>query len=1108
MIVFFKVKPKAGKKKKGLITDYYPVQSKTRINKQKAKSNPKRKPKKQKQTKMTDYYQPASRMDKAIKEATEQPSKLRQIANVIATLPFSNNPYVVAGQNLYNLGTRFAEKYVQHKHRMTNQNRYLKEYANRTAAALDSGGYSRSNAIFDKWKNARMKKRIDYHPYLQDVMVEAIKRQNDLLEKEKAFNEAWRERYAQQNPYLRSPLKPDEFGKIKDPLTDTYIPQKFYEPFRFNKEVSRKLTKKEKEMLYMQRAQKAIANKDYYKERMEHLLANPNEPNALMERRINDISDEYKELVKNETHDFISHPEEILFQDDLDNYKWSKYTKWLKHGTSLFFDVARLANEEGNPVSAVKDIILKKLKGKPFSGDIAAGTASAISANYEAHEKLYKENSAQIEKELALYNQHKNQLKKAIEEGRVNNIYIDKELPDITLNDLLKDKSKWHQFSGQFRHVEDEWKRFEKLNKETKMVPDNTLEKIKEGLIDTAKNYAAVPGSVWGWIKSTTPGIWAADKWQTHIQGKSDEEMARIKADRGDLFDDKFKQFLVKDDDPELSMEDRLGNLNKHLQYINDTFGKLNMKDIVGLEALGYDFRFKNKNIDNELVRKAHNAFILHDAQAKLELNTLGINSIDDIRKRKEDFYEYAFLRNADLSEAEELFKKLGGLPRAEYDRIVRVPLNKMKVDRHIDVSEGFLNKMFNIYSLDRQTNDLKKAYYASLMNLHSSREGKNSTANNNRVRDFIKSTLNPTNKAEDNPTQNKIKNQLIAQLTGLMDKTGFMSDEEEKQLITDFGKKFFKINSNDGLFKKGTILDAQNLMNEKQVEAAHHRIENFADFRQNWMKSKGIVPTRETFNEIATSNTGINPMARTKGQRDNIIRNMVNQTVFNEDDTTLKPAELYEKNKRKAKFQVAIEENYVPMMTILDNIENKQYISLKKLDEMEQYAKTNNNEEALINYAKDLNRTIHKTSNHYSYRRRNDDIQDNPEYFKDKFKEYSEHALFPQRVLGYKFNIDDGYHIPAHKIVDDKSDIYFRTNTIDGDEYTTKFDTATGKNYLYDYRESDQFRTLNNQINPDFIESSVSDSQAYHDYLSAHRVWNEANIAKISREKDLNRFF
>ena len=50
---FFKAVPKAGKKKKGLITDYYPVQSIIRSNKPKAKSNSKKKPKKQKQTKMS-----------------------------------------------------------------------------------------------------------------------------------------------------------------------------------------------------------------------------------------------------------------------------------------------------------------------------------------------------------------------------------------------------------------------------------------------------------------------------------------------------------------------------------------------------------------------------------------------------------------------------------------------------------------------------------------------------------------------------------------------------------------------------------------------------------------------------------------------------------------------------------------------------------------------------------------------------------------------------------------------------------------------------------------------------------------------------------------------
>ena len=59
---FFKVVPKAGKKKKGLITDYYPVQSITHSNKPKAKSNSKKKPKNLKQTKMTDYFQPAPPM--------------------------------------------------------------------------------------------------------------------------------------------------------------------------------------------------------------------------------------------------------------------------------------------------------------------------------------------------------------------------------------------------------------------------------------------------------------------------------------------------------------------------------------------------------------------------------------------------------------------------------------------------------------------------------------------------------------------------------------------------------------------------------------------------------------------------------------------------------------------------------------------------------------------------------------------------------------------------------------------------------------------------------------------------------------------------------------
>ena len=676
-----------------------------------------------------------------------------------------------------NKARSLATKAMEHK-------RVLKAMLNTNPYVLTGTGLARANDVINRWKNTRMKTRLDYAPYYQDIIADATKRQNELIEKQNKYIEDQRKKYERIGGAPLSDLKRDEFGKIVDPLSGNYIQTVTYKPFQFSRSDKRDLTTKEKEDVYVQHLQRAKYNKEYHLKTMEKLKNKVDEPNALIEQRINDISDEYKNLVKYETHDFVSHPEEIMFSENNDRITWQKYINTMRTAIKTVADVSRLANDKLNPVGGAIDLIKKKLKD-------VRGADDATAEADRLQKQIIDENNKYVdkyEKEANSIINFVNNNKDIVDKSLNNYELIEHQpyaTPSITLADVLANDNTINSFAETYDNPYRAMKQLEKIAKQldenvTKQHYEN-VEKVKsywEKTIEGAKSIAnsaynsfkslgsdeslensfkdmidsiqgvstfgpshlnslksigknksigtAAKDAViwagtsyadaakllggtfynsmkllgnlgaypvkWGWNKlfgSNGKALDVTDKILDAAQnalsqwfyGLTDEEIARIKKERGEQYDDKWNK-LFEEDVPELSLKDMLTNLKKHKE-LGEEYKKLNMKDIVGFNELGVDFRLKNEYITSPILKQAHKAFINGDENEKAKLRILGIYSTDDLRKRKNDLYEYLLLRGQDTSDLNDLFETYAGLPQREYEKKVLEPINQLKKNTH-----------------------------------------------------------------------------------------------------------------------------------------------------------------------------------------------------------------------------------------------------------------------------------------------------------------------------------------------------------------------------------------------------------------------------------------
>ena len=986
----------------------------------------------------------------------------------------------------------------------TNHKRALKGLVNNNTSRLAGTGMSASNDVINRWKNTRMKNRLDYTPYLQDVILDATKRQTEAIEKQNRYLKEQREKYERIGGAPVSDLKPNEFGKTVDPLTGTYIETIAYKPFQYVRSNNRELTKKEKEDVYTQYLQRAKFNRKHHLKEMERLKHKVDDPNALIEEQINNISDEYKNLVKYETHDFVSHPEEIIFKEKENQKRWQQFSTTMNTAIKAAADVARLATDKLNPIGSITDLIKSKLKNVPGKDEIAEEADKLQQHLINENNKMVEKYENEANKIIDFVKKNKDMVNKAIESGEFAN-YQAIAIPDMTLAEALADDRTLDSFAAAFDTSYNTARRLETISNQLGKDPSwikKYLVKAKEGAIAAGSAALGAVKGAWNKVTGTDIGKSVGDTINQFLTGKSDDDIAAIKFERGDHFEDVWKHD-AQTDLAELSLKDILTNLKKRKDF--EAMKKLNMRDVVGMNELGIDFRLKNEFIQSPILKQAHKAFIKGDEVEKSKLKLLGINSTDDLRKRKNDLYEYLLLRGTGTEELNELFDKYAGLSQREYEKKVLEPIIQLKQARNIDTTESIANKLMKIASVYKGAEDLDKGLIESRLKLFDSREGIDAIANNNRVRDLIKDVFKYENRAETNPRENKMKNKLIAQLTALMSQDGFMSYEEEKELISkdNLGNAFFKHITNDG-----SIFDAKNLKDDDDITSAYNQINNFIDYRRHYMRANNKVATQKTFNEVATGNTGQNFLAKTPGMKFNDIDDIVSRTVYNDDEEVNSrkygtPEQQYEKSKRQAHFRAALEENPTKMITIMNQIEDPKAIKLSMLDEMSKKAKEINNQQELIEYGRSVNQKIGIIKgkpyiNNYQYL--NDgDIQYKEPYQFYKALEY-QHILRPNKD-NQKQDISK---LPMNEIVKQDGRYLLKTKNEIGDTLATEINPNKREQYLVAYFENDNPQTLSSRVNEQDREISEKGRKIVHKFMNNPKGLNEANIQRISDDSFL----
>ena len=556
--------------------------------------------------------------------------------------------------------------------------------------------------------------------------------------------------------------------------------------------------------------------------------------------------------------------------------------------------------------------------------------------------------------------------------------YAPVKLSKTRLQDLKTDED-FEEFSKNFDTVKGCLSRIDYLKDNFKKDKD---EGFWKGLWDSTKK----------WYSNSETVQNVKDIINQELEGRPDDEVAQIKYIRGDQFKDIFKKKNDKDV-VELSTKDVIRNwmnneeTKKYLKNIKE-------EDALNMLKLGVDFRLKNDFVNGRTLKLAHKAFLDNDESARSQLAVLGINKAEDLVKRKNQIARYVLLSNRDDNEIEPLFEKYGGLSQQEFDKKVIAPMKQIINNREIDMGHGLINKGLEIASLIKDGRDLKTELLEKELKVQQTREGTDAQANNNRMRDLIKSSFGNQYKANyQNLRESKIRNELIATLTGLTAIDGYANTDFEKQLMTSEEGRRFLIKGN------GTIFNDENLKTEDDIKEARNRIFNYDEYRRYKIKSLGKSTKHKTINDVGTGNTGQSFAVPTKAEKEEEIDKVIKTTVNDEDGTD--EQQKFERAKRTALFKSTIKEN-PKTLNVLNQVKDRRYITLKQLNEIQEKAKTLNEKE-LTEYGKQINGNIKDdlTQYHIEKQGKGDykfinyrDVPQNKEFFKNRIDEYKKYNI------------------------------------------------------------------------------------------------------------------
>ena len=605
---------------------------------------------------------------------------------------------------------------------------------------------------------------------------------------------------------------------------------------------------------------------------------------------------------------------------------------------------------------------------------------------------------------------------------------------------------------------------------------------------------------------NTETGKMIKNTAEQQLGGKTSEEIEMEAVMNGDIYDDKYRETPI-DSFNHLTLSEKFDYLRNNKE-ITKEMKNLRWKDVGALYSMKMDWRIKNENIKSEVIRKAHKAFIQGDKSMKTELSIYGINSIDDVRKRRNDIYETLVLSGNDASKIDEILDEQALQTPENYEKNVLRPLNELKTKHKLDKAESLTNKIFEIASAVKKNQDVKQQLLMYALNDMDSKEGTTAEANNNRVRDLVEKAIPYNNKlSADNRNPNKIKNILIVRLTSLLSQGGFLSADEERELMKDdnLGKPFFM--HPEG----GTIFDAKHLQTEADIKKAFNRIDNYIGWRDNYIKLTGKMRTQKTFDEVGTSNTGQNPLTKTPGQKYLDIDDIVKRSVFDDDDE-LDTVNLYEKNKRTSTIRSLLEENPTKLSMMFNEIEDPKYLSLSTIKEMSNKAKNTSNIQELLEYSRNINKkdlsglhTQLERNLNYAFINDWDDIQK----LKGKDDESKINKYSGNKAAEYKGlikNTDNRKYIdtsryPTNKIIKKDDKYYFKTNDVHGNEYFTLIDPNKKNQQLVSIKESNNPVTFNTNPTPENFKSYEEGRKVLTEYFNNPNSFRERRVSEISND-------
>ena len=864
----------------------------------------------------------------------KKPQKVAWYDSALAAAPYwqlTKNIGAGAFGNVVKAANLGLGAYKMYSTSMNNYKRNIRNATNRvnkTSLPLYDSYLSSANEMINKWKNLHLKNRLDNTILLTEMYNESIKRQNERLDKIRQEEQKRTEELLKQNSNFRPPPKPDEFGNVVDPITRT-----IYKPFKYSN-YEHEPTTKEKQKMYFQNEQKRVFNKQYYIENMERIKETMNNPNSIIADRVKYLPEEYKNLSKNESHDLLSHNAEYMFKDATEKANWDNAMRIAKLSLPALFDAVKVGAEKGSVVSGavagLKSIYNKLFGNKTTPDDEKKIQALTIELQNKA--KKIEEAEKKVDKTVEFYNANKDLIMKAVKDKNFDQFKAI-ELPNYTLEQILNDKGIQQQFIKDYENLNNVAEKYvDTINVYLKWHPnDQKAKEIKENLknLNIEKDDRSVFQKTFDKAKdfiNTETGKMIKNTAEQQLGGKTSEEIEMEAVMNGDIYDDKYRETPI-DSFNHLTLSEKFDYLRNNKE-ITKEMKNLRWKDVGALYSMKMDWRIKNENIKSEVIRKAHKAFIQGDDTMKKELSIYGINSIDDVRKRRNDIYETLVLSGNDASKIDEILDEQALQTPENYEKNVLRPLNELKTKHKLDKAESLTNKIFEIASAVKKNQDVKQQLLMYALNDMDSKEGTTAEANNNRVRDLVEKAIPYNNKlSADNRNPNKIKNILIVRLTSLLSQGGFLSADEERELMKDekLGNSFFM--HPEG----GTIFDAKHLQTEADIKKAFNRIDNYIGWRDNYIKLTGKMRTQKTFDEVGTSNTGQNPLTKTPGQKYLDIDDIVKRSVFDDDDDDdeLDTVNLYEKNKRTSTIRSLLEENPTKLSMMFNEIEDPKYLSL-----------------------------------------------------------------------------------------------------------------------------------------------------------------------------------